>query len=126
MRIFAFIVTAVLLTGCRNQKFKKFEDFLIGDWRIENPTLQSFIRFEENGKLTYFMNRYSYQLDSLSQMGKWSLDKIQKGNITDTFTVTIDNQSRKILFHFIAVDENKIKVIDDGGQVFFTRIRKTD
>ena len=72
------------------------------------------------------MNRYSYQLDSLSQMGKWSLDKIQKGNITDTFTVTIDNQSRKILFHFIAVDENKIKVIDDGGQVFFTRIRKTD
>ncbi|MDC0514389.1 hypothetical protein OAN99_01055 [Flavobacteriaceae bacterium] len=107
-----------------NQKSRQFKNYLIGDWTIENPTLQSFIRFEENGKTTYFMNRYSYQLDSLAETGKWSLDEIRKGKYTDTFMVSIDKQPQKTIFQLIAVDKDKIKVFDEQGQTFFTRIQK--
>ena len=70
------------------------------------------------------MNRYSYQLDSLAQTGKWSLDEIRKGKYTDTFMVSIDKQPQKTIFQLIAVDKDKIKVFDEQGQTFFTRIQK--
>jgi hypothetical protein len=107
-----------------NQKSRQFKNYLIGDWRIENPTLQSVIRFEKSGKTTYFMNQYSYQLDSLAEIGKWSLDEIRKGKYTDTFIVSIDKQPQKTIFQFIAIDQDKIKVIDEQGKTFFTRIQK--
>lgn len=124
MRFFLVVFSVICLTGCMNQKSRQFKNYLIGDWTIENPTLQSFIRFEENGKTTYFMNRYSYQLDSLAETGKWSLDEIRKGKYTDTFMVSIDKQPQKTIFQFIAVDKDKIKVFDEQGQTFFTRIQK--
>jgi hypothetical protein len=124
MRFFLVVFSVISLTGCMNQKSRQFKNYLIGDWTIENPTLQSFIRFEENGKTTYFMNRYSYQLDSLAQTGKWSLDEIRKGKYTDTFMVSIDKQPQKTIFQLIAVDKDKIKVFDEQGQTFFTRIQK--
>jgi len=124
MRFFLVVFSVICLTGCMNQKSRQFKNYIIGDWRIENPTLQSFIRFEESGKTTYFMNRYSSQLDSLAQIGKWSLDEIRKGRYTDTLIVSIDIQPQKTLFQFIAMDQDKIKVIDDQGQTFFTRIQK--
>jgi hypothetical protein len=124
MRFLLVVFSAICLTGCMNKKSRQFKDYLIGDWRIENPTLQSVIRFEESGKTTYFMNRYSYQLDSLAQIGKWSLDEIRKGKYTDTFIVSIDKQPQKTIFQFIAIDQDKIKVIDEQGKTFFTRIQK--
>jgi hypothetical protein len=124
MRFFLVVFSVISLTGCMNQKSRQFKNYLIGDWTIENPTLQSFIRFEENGKTTYFMNRYSYQLDSLAETGKWSLDEIRKGKYTDTFMVSIDKQPQKTIFQLIAVDKDKIKVFDEQGQTFFTRIQK--
>ena len=124
MRFFLVVFSVICLTGCMNQKSRQFKNYLIGDWTIENPTLQSFIRFEENGKTTYFMNRYSYQLDSLAETGKWSLDEIRKGKYTDTFVVSIDKQPQKTIFQLIAVDQDKIKVFDKQGQTFFTRIQK--
>ena len=124
MRFYLVVFSVISLTGCMNQKSRQFKNYLIGDWTIENPTLQSFIRFEENGKTTYFMNRYSYQLDSLAETGKWSLDEIRKGKYTDTFVVSIDKQPQKTIFQLIAVDQDKIKVFDKQGQTFFTRIQK--
>jgi len=124
MRFYLVVFSVISLTGCMNQKSHQFKNYLIGDWTIENPTLQSFIRFEENGKTTYFMNRYSYQLDSLAETGKWSLDEIRKGKYTDTFMVSIDKQPQKTIFKLIAVDQDKIKVFDEQGQTFFTRIKK--
>ena len=124
MRFLLVVFSAICLTGCMNQKSHQFKNYLIGDWRIENPTLQSVIRFEKSGKTTYFMNQYSYQLDSLAQIGKWSLDEIRKGKYTDTFIVSIDKQPQKTIFQFIAIDQDKIKVIDEQGQTFFTRIQK--
>ena len=124
MRFLLVVFSAICLTGCMNQKSRQFKNYLIGDWTIENPTLQSFIRFEENGKTTYFMNRYSYQLDSLAETGKWSLDEVRKGKYTDTFMVSIDKQPQKTIFQLIAVDKDKIKVFDEQGQTFFTRIQK--
>ena len=109
---------------CTYQKSYKFKNYLVGEWRIDNPTLQSFIRFEEDGKTTYYFNRYSYQLDSLAQIGKWSLDEIRKGMKIDTFIVTIDKQPKKTIFQFLPLDNDRIKVIDEGGQTFFTRIKK--
>ena len=124
MRFLLVVFSVICLTGCMNQKSRQFKNYLIGDWRIENPTLQSVIRFEKSGKTTYFMNQYSYQLDSLAQIGKWSLDEIRKGKYTDTFIVSIDKQPQKTIFQFIAIDQDKIKVIDEQGQTFFTRIQK--
>jgi hypothetical protein len=124
MRFLLVVFSAICLTGCMNQKSRQFKNYLIGDWRIENPTLQSVIRFEKSGKTTYFMNQYSYQLDSLAEIGKWSLDEIRKGKYTDTFIVSIDKQPQKTIFQFIAIDQDKIKVIDEQGQTFFTRIQK--
>lgn len=124
MRFLLVVFSAICLTGCMNQKSHQFKNYLIGDWRIENPTLQSVIRFEKSGKTTYFMNQYSYQLDSLAEIGKWSLDEIRKGKYTDTFIVSIDKQPQKTIFQFIAIDQDKIKVIDEQGQTFFTRIQK--
>ena len=42
----------------------------------------------------------------------------------DTFMVTIDKQPKKTVFRFLPLDKNRIKVIDEGGQTFFTRIEK--
>ena len=124
MRFFLVVFSVICLTGCMNQKSRQFKNYLIGDWRIENPNLQSVIRFEKSGKTTYFMNQYSYQLDSLAQIGKWSLNEIKKGKYTDTFMVSIDKQPQKTIFQFIVIDQDKIKVIDEQGQTFFTRIQK--
>ena len=117
-------MSLILSVKCTNQKSNKFKSYLVGEWRIDNPTLQSFIRFEENGKTTYYFNRYSYQLDSLAQIGKWNLDEIRKGREIDTFIVTIDKKPKKTVFRFLPLDKNRIKVIDEGGQTFFTRIEK--
>ena len=124
MRFILFFLSLILSIRCTNQKSNKFKSYLFGDWRIDNPTLQSFIRFEENGKTTYYFHRYSYQLDSLAQIGKWNLDEIRKGREIDTFIVTIDKQPKKTVFRFLPLDKNRIKVIDEGGQTFFTRIEK--
>ena len=122
MRYFIGLLSVVLVAGCMNQKSRQFKAYLLGDWRIENPMLQSFIRFEANGKTTYFMNRYSYERDSLAEIGKWNLDEIRKGQYADTFLLTIDKQPQKTVFKIIALDQNKIKVLDDQGHTFFTRI----
>ena len=105
-----------------NQKSRQFNEYLIGEWRIENPILQSFIRFEENGKTTYYLNQFSYRLDSLAETGKWSLNEIRKGTQTDTFVVTIDKQPQKTIFQFVPLNNDRMKVIDPKVQTFFTRI----
>jgi len=109
-----------------NQKSRQFKEYLKGDWRIENPILQSFIRFEENGKTKYYLNQFSYRLDSLAETGRWSLDEIRKGIETDTFFVTIDKQPQKTVFQFVPVNKDRIKVIDEKGQTFFTRIQRSN
>ena len=126
MRFLLAVLSFVLLTGCMNQKSRQFTEYLKGDWRIENPILQSFIRFEENGKTTYYLNQFSYRLDSLAETGRWSLDEIRKGIEADTFVVTIDKQPQKTVFQFVPVNEDRIKVIDEKGQTFFTRIQKSN
>tara|TARA_X000001036_G_scaffold379890_1_gene370981 strand:- start:855 stop:1232 length:378 start_codon:yes stop_codon:yes gene_type:complete len=124
MRYFVIFFSIAFVTGCMNQKKNKFKDFLVGEWRIENPEHQSFIRFEENGKTTYFLNQFSYQLDSLTETGKWELIEIRKGIEVDTFIVNIDKKPQNTVFKFIPADKNRIKVIDDIGQTFFTRTKK--
>lgn len=124
MRFYLVFFCFFLFLKCTYQKSYKFKNYLVGEWRIDNPTLQSFIRFEEDGKTTYYFNRYSYQLDSLAQIGKWSLDEIRKGMKIDTFIVTIDKEPKKTIFQFLPLDKDRIKVIDEGGQTFLTRIKK--
>ncbi len=124
MRYFVIFFFIAFVAGCMNQKENKFKDFLVGEWRIENPQHQSFIRFEGNGKTTYFLNQFSYRLDSLAETGKWKLSEIRKGSEVDTFIVKINKKPRNTVFKFIPVDKDRIKVMDDIGQTFFTRIKK--
>ena len=124
MRYFAIFLSVFFTTGCMNQKENKFKDFLVGEWRIENPVLQSFIRFEKNGKTTYYFNQFSYRLDSLAEIGEWKLNEIRRGKEIDTFIVKIDKKPQNTVFKFIPVDKDRIKVMDDIGQTFFTRMNK--
>jgi hypothetical protein len=107
-----------------NQKENKFKDFLVGEWRIENPVLQSFIRFEKNGKTTYYFNQFSYRLDSLAEIGEWKLNEIRRGKEIDTFIVKIDKKPQNTVFKFIPIDKDRIKVMEDIEQTFFTRMKK--
>jgi hypothetical protein len=73
MRISSVICFLIVMSACVSPKSSQFTNYLVGDWRIENPSMQSFIRFEENGKTTFYLNRYSYKLDSLAEYGDWLL-----------------------------------------------------
>ncbi len=123
MRFIGILGLLVLFLGCNNTRHSKYKSLLVGDWRIENPTLQSFIRFQENGEVVYFFNRFSYELDSLNEFGKWSLDKISKGKQSDTLVITIAKKPQNTVFKFIFIDKDRIKVIDERGQTFFSRIQ---
>ena len=124
MRIINVVCILIFMTGCVNTTSRQFKNYLLGDWRIENPILQSFIRFEENGNTTFYMNQYSYKLDSLAERGSWSLSEIKNGAVRDTFIIQIDKKPQKTIFQFIPIDQQRIKVIDEKGHTFFTRIDK--
>ena len=122
MRIFILALSLVLLlSGCLNSKSKDFKNYITGDWRIENPTLQSFIRFDPNGKTTYFLNRYSYELDTLAEYGSWHLKDIYKGVSIDTFVVEIIKKPQNTEFKFLILEQNRIRVLDEAGETLFTR-----
>jgi len=101
---------------------KNFKNYITGDWRIENPTLQSFIRFDPNGKTTYFLNRYSYELDTLAEYGSWHLKDIYKGVSLDTFVVEIIKKPQNTEFKFLILEQNRIRVLDEAGETLFTRV----
>lgn len=124
MRIISVICFLIVMSACVSPKSRQFKNYLVGVWRIENPSMQSFIRFEENGKITFYLNRYSYKLDSLAEYGDWHLKEIKKGAVRDTFVVQIDKKPQQTIFQFIPIDQQRIKVIDERGQTFFTRIEK--
>ena len=122
MRIVSILCFLIFMSACVSSKSRQFTNYLMGDWRIENPSMQSFIRFEENGKTTFYLNRYSYKLDSLAEYGDWRLKEIKKGVAGDTFVIQIDKRPQQTTFQFIPIDQQRIKVIDERGQTFFTRI----
>lgn len=109
--------------GCTTNKSQQFKNHILGDWRIDNPAVQAFVRFEDKGETTYYYNRYSYDLDSLAEYGDWKLNKIIKGVETDTFQVEVDRKIEKIVFNFIVVDQNRLKMIDiNGNATYFSRV----
>ncbi len=120
--IFLTFFAVILITGCSNSKSQDFKNYLVGDWRIENKFLQTYIRFEVSGKTTYFGNRYSYELDSLVEYGRWKLNEVRKGQSIDTFVVEIVKQPQETIFKFIPLDENRIKAFDGAREVLFKRI----
>lgn len=124
MRIVPLCVSlGFFLFCCTDSKVKKFQDRLKGDWKIENPTLQSFIRFDARGNVTYFFNSFSYEKDSLAEYGKWKLKEIHTGHSKDTFEIEILKKPANTNFKIIFDSTNKIKVMDDVGSTFFTRVK---
>ena len=122
MRFLLILVLSVpILSSCSNSS-SAFKEFIVGDWQIENPTLQSFIRFNNQGKVTFYFNRYSYEKDSLAEYGKWRLKEIKKGVGIDTFLVELEKKPSNTLFKMLIVNENKLKIIDDLGYTLFTRL----
>lgn len=116
------LVLGLLIWSCVNPKATNFQTQIAGDWQIENATLQSYIRFDKNGKVTYFFNRFSYEKDTLAEYGNWQLKEILPGISKDTFAVEIMKQPQNTLFKFIFDSPDKIKVVDDYGDTFFTRV----
>lgn len=116
------ILLGFFLWNCN--KTKTFEDQLFGDWQIENPTLQSYIRFDKAGKVTYFFNRFSYEKDSLAEYGRWQLKDVVSGSLKDTFAMEIVKKPQNTLFKLVFITPDKIKVIDDQGTTYFTRVQK--
>ena len=119
--LFILVLSGLILSSCSNSS-SAFKEFIVGDWQIENPTLQSFIRFNNQGKVTFYFNRFSYEKDSLAEYGKWRLKEIKKGVGIDTFLVEIEKKPSNTLFKMLIVNENKLKIIDDLGYTLFTRL----
>jgi len=119
--LFILVLSGLVLSSCSNSS-SAFKEFIVGDWQIENPTLQSFIRFNNQGKVTFYFNRFSYEKDSLAEYGKWRLKEIKKGVGIDTFLVELEKKPSNTLFKMLIVNENKLKIIDDLGNTLFTRL----
>jgi hypothetical protein len=119
--LFILVLSGLILSSCSNSS-SAFKEFIVGDWQIENPTLQSFIRFNNQGKVTFYFNRFSYENDSLAEYGKWRLKEIKKGVGIDTFLVELEKKPSNTLFKMLIVNENKLKIIDDLGNTLFTRL----
>ena len=119
--LFILVLSGLILSSCSNSS-SAFKEFIVGDWQIENPTLQSFIRFNNQGKVTFYFNRFSYEKDSLAEYGKWRLKGIKKGVGIDTFLVELEKKPSNTLFKMLIVNENKLKIIDDLGYTLFTRL----
>ena len=119
--LFILVLSGLILSSCSNSS-STFKEFIVGDWQIENPTLQSFIRFNNQGKVTFYFNRFSYEKDSLAEYGKWRLKEIKKGVGIDTFLVELEKKPSNTLFKMLIVNENKLKIIDDLGNTLFTRL----
>jgi len=119
--LFILVLSGLILSSCSNSS-SAFKEFIVGDWQIENPTLQSFIRFNNQGKVTFYFNRFSYEKDSLAEYGKWRLKEIKKGVGIDTFLVELEKKPSNTLFKMLIVNENKLKIIDDLGHTLFTRL----
>ena len=119
--LFILVLSGLILSSCSNSS-SAFKEFIVGDWQIENPTLQSFIRFNNQGKVTFYFNRFSYDKDSLAEYGKWRLKEIKKGVGIDTFLVELEKKPSNTLFKMLIVNENKLKIIDDLGYTLFTRL----
>lgn len=119
--LFILVLSGLILSSCSNSS-SAFKEFIVGDWQIENPTLQSFIRFNNQGKVTFYFNRFSYEKDSLAEYGKWRLKEIKKGVSIDTFLVELEKKPSNTLFKMLIVNENKLKIIDDLGYTLFTRL----
>ena len=119
--LFILVLSGLILSSCSNSS-SAFKEFIVGDWQIENPTLQSFIRFNNQGKVTFYFNRYSYEKDSLAEYGKWRLKEIKKGVGIDTFLVELEKKPSNTIFKMLIVNENKLKIIDDLGNTLFTRL----
>ena len=119
--LFILVLSELILSSCSNSS-SAFKEFIVGDWQIENPTLQSFIRFNNQGKVTFYFNRFSYEKDSLAEYGKWRLKEIKKGVGIDTFLVELEKKPSNTLFKMLIVNENKLKIIDDLGYTLFTRL----
>lgn len=117
-----YVFLGFFLWNCENPK--SFEDRIIGDWQIENPTLQSYIRFDKGGEVTYFFNRFSYEKDSLAEYGRWQLQEILSSGSLDTFAVEIIKKPQNTLFKLVFVSPNKIKVMDSQGTTYFTRVQQ--
>ena len=122
MRFLLILVLSVLILSSCSNSSSAFKEFIVGDWQIENPTLQSFIRFNNQGKVTFYFNRYSYEKDSLAEYGKWRLKEIKKGVGIDTFLVELEKKPSNTIFKMLIVNENKLKIIDDLGNTLFTRL----
>jgi hypothetical protein len=110
--LFILVLSGLILSSCSNSS-SAFKEFIVGDWQIENPTLQSFIRFNNQGKVTFYFNRFSYEKDSLAEYGKWRLKEIKKGVGIDTFLVELEKKPSNTLFKML---------IDDLGYTLFTRL----
>jgi hypothetical protein len=119
--LFILVLSGLILSSCSNSS-SAFKEFIVGDWQIENPTLQSFIRFNNQGNVTFYFNRFSYEKDSLAEYGKWRLKEIKKGVGIDTFLVELEKKPSNTLFKMLIVNENKLKIIDDLGYTLFTRL----
>lgn len=119
--LFILVLSGLILSSCSNSS-SAFKEFIVGDWQIENPTLQSFIRFNNQGKVTFYFNRFSYEKDSLAEYGKWRLKEIKKGVSIDTFLVELEKKPSNTLFKMLIVNENKLKIINDLGYTLFTRL----
>ena len=113
---FIFFLFAIYIHACDSD----INNFFLGTWRIENPSLQSFIIFKPNGDALYYANRISYLKYTLVTKGTWDWSyKNQKRK--DTLLLKIKGNDY-FLFEILVLGPNKLKAIENQNSVYFSRV----
>lgn len=99
-----------------------FEKVLIGSWRIENPSGQSFVRFKKNGDVFFYFDRYRFEKDSLVEKGGWQMEQPIAKTIKDTLKIKLTTQKGIHALNFVIESQNRLKNIGHKTNVFYSRM----
>lgn len=99
-----------------------FDEVLIGSWRIENPSGQSFVRFKKNGDVFFYFDRYRFEKDSLVEKGEWQLEQPIPKTIKDTLKIKLTTQKGIHALNFVIESQNRLKNIGHKTNVFYGRM----
>lgn len=111
-----------ILLACQNVNDVHFEQVIVGTWQIENPSVQAFVSFKTDGKVLFYPNRFSFELDSLVEQGQWQLLHPFPKQLYDTFNIGIRTQKGMMELQFLRESSHRLKQLNKQLNIYYNRI----
>ncbi len=113
--LFAFL-------SCSERSAVNFQ--LLGTWRIENPSGQAFVRFQNQGKVVFYANRFRLEHDSLQEYGQWTYKTPQPQSLKDTIRIKITTKKGAMELKFLMESPDRLKQFKQKGSVYYNRMNE--